>query len=412
MRPKRPGDIRWRGGLQNEVKFLNRTYVAQVTEVNPETGVLKVRPVGTRQEFDATVPLYGLSIQGFRSSWMRYMPQRQDFVKVCFGPLNQCEVVSMATFGEEVDPTSTEGRSGSRIPFVGGYATIQKKANNALDGLSDFAQLKPGEWDMRSAGGAYIRGRDNGTLTLTGGAIVRFDLSKNRDEICSRAKLNILGGDGSDLRIGTVKRLVPGVDLLPSEATFSHPGGVDKEYRAIVGTTLPTGTTASLFESRAGHLVDDTGVAPDTQGGTQLPLRSRVRWFDDTPTTPQQTLSVEVDNLGNVRVVQADLAVPGGVEIVGGAASPLSVSFLNIDITANAQSGTANLSGQFVNLNAGGTADTPIPRGNELKAYLDGFSQAFDAHTHATSMGPSGPASTAGVGPLPATALSTNAMVK
>lgn len=412
MRPRIPGDGVWRKGLQNETGFLNRTITAQITEVNPETGVVKVRPLGMHQELQATIPLGGLSINGFKSSWSRYMPQRLDFVKISYGPLAQCEIVGAATYGEEADPTSTDGRSGSRVPFVGGYSTIQKKANNGLDGLSDFVQLKPGEWDMRSSGGAYLRGRDNGTLTLTGGALVRLDLSKNRDEIVSRAKLNVLSGDGSELRIGTVKRLVPGVDLLPSEATFPHPGGVDKEYQAVVGTTLPTGTTTVIFESRAGHLVGSTGVDPELHSGTQLPLRSRSRWFNDVPVTPIETLSVEVDNIGNVLVTQSEQAVPGGMEIQGGAASPLTVSFLNIDLNANEEAGIINLSSQFLNLNAGGTADSPVPRGTELKAFLDGFAQAFDAHTHDTSIGPTGPATTAGVGPLPANALSTNALVK
>jgi hypothetical protein len=257
-------------------------------------------------------------------------------------------------------------------------------------GLREFITLQPGEWDMRSSGGAYIRGDRFGRLTLSGGAVTSFALDKNRNELTGRQDLFILGGDGVEMRLGTTKRLLPPA-FSEAVATYAHgavvpgiaPSGTNKELRIRVGKDLALGARQDLYEARAGHLVNDTGTAPVLQSSTNLPLRYRARFWNDVPTVPQETLSVEVDNLGNVRVSQSALAVAGGMDVTLGASSPLTVSANRITVTATS---AATIAGATVNLNAGGTADQAMVRGDALNTFLTTRLSVL------TAFGPSGPA--------------------
>jgi hypothetical protein len=393
--------------LRAEWSFKSRTFTAQVNTVDPERGVVKIQVIGTEEELEATIPLGGLSLNAFRSSWQRYMPQKKEFVKVCFGPLNQVEIVGYSAFGEQPDPTAKDGRSGSPSSFIGAYATAQKIANRSSpsdqEGLGDFVQLKEGEFDSRSKGGAYIRGFDTGTLLFRAGGMVKLQMDKGRDEIVTRARTHGFCGDGTDNRFGEIKRPLGDPTQLPSPldptnpltATHvPHPTGINKEWRVVVGyQALPLpAPPLTLYQREIGHVVDNDGIIE--MGDSGLPLRHRARWYNDSGDTiipTNETLKVEVDHLGNVAVLQGDSAVLGGVKVAGGALSPLEVTFNEINVssqlatTIEAQT-TLDLSGLTgVNINAGGAADQAVVRGDDLNLYLT------TKLTVPTALGPSGP---------------------
>ena len=413
--------------LQAEWSYKSRTFTAQIKTVDCAAGTCKIRIIGSEEEVTAQIPLSGLSANAFRSSWQRYMPQKKEFVKVCFGPLNQCEIVGYSAFGEEPDPTSADGRAGSPSSFIGAYATMQKIATRPTpsdqEGLGDFVQLKEGEWDMRTKGGAYVRGFDTGTLLLRAGGMVKLQLDKGRDEITSRGTLHGFCGDGTDNRFGEVKRPLGDATQLPSPldptnpltATHvPHPLGINKEWRVVVGyQALPLpAPTLTLYKHEIGHVVDNDGIIEMGESG--LPLRHRVRWYNDTGDTivpTNETLRVEVDHFGNVAVVQADSALLGGVDVQGGLGSPLTVTFNEINVSSQlatvieAQT-TLDLSGTAgVNINAGGAADQAIPRGDILTGLIKLI-------TVPTALGPSGPPLNAAAFGVPGSDLSLLAKVK
>lgn len=401
MRPLTPGEVSTQKLVKAEWEFKNRCYTAQIKTVDTSRGTCRVDIIGLQEECDAQIPLNGLSANTFRSSWQRYMPQSGEFVKVAFGPLNQVDLLGYSAYGEEPDPTSEDGRSGSPNEFIGGYATMQKDGIKRLNGMGDFVELAEGEWDMRSKGGAYIRGFAQGQLVMRSGGSVTLRLDKGRDEIVTRTSTHNLGGDGVELLFGEVKVLQPPQlgtqSLSDSLANAGPPPGtkVSKEYRLTIGkTTANPLLPLKLAEFRAGRLVGALGIDV-LQDSTSLPLRYQGVMYDDTGLTAiptSENLRVEVDNLGNILVKQGDTAVLGGLEIRGGVLSPLDVSFNEINVSSQlatvieAQT-TLDLSGLTgVNVNAGGAADQAMLRGDALSTYLT------TKLSVTTALGPSGPA--------------------
>jgi hypothetical protein len=391
--------------IKAEWAYKSRTYTAQIETVSPEQGTVSIRVIALPEKHPTvTIPLAGFGINKAKSSWVRYMPQKGEFVEVSFGPKNEVYLENYLAYGEEPDPTSEDGQSGSPTSLVGGYATVQKKANRFEDGLSDFQQLAEGEWDMRSKGGAYIRGFAQGPLLFRSGGMVTMRLDKGRDEIATRATTHSLCGDGVDVQFGDVKRVQPPAltssPVIPAPPVLivvpDAPTGAAKEWRVRVGKAVTAGPTPLLYEEHAGYIADDDlPYTVTAHSGTTLPLRYLKRLRDDTGLA-FDVLKIEVDHLGNVKVVQNDVAVVGGVEIVGGELAPLVLSFNEINLTAADVAGVGgniaidasmalDLTGTMgVNINAGGAADEPMVRGTTLTTLIK-------AITVPTALGPSGP---------------------
>jgi hypothetical protein len=303
----------YRQGQQEERFFKSRTHIAQIVSVDDLNGRGTVRVATTGEEYTLTLPLGGFSINGISSSWMRYMPQRRDHVKLTFGPDNRPEIVGYAAFGEEPDGADAASRQGGHIPKNGAYATVRRLAEQNVNGLQIFRRLRPGEWDMRSTGGAEIYGNRFGTLTLSGGAPAVVTLDKQHSEIRGRTGLTVLGGDGVEVRFGDVKR-----KLLPSsvveEAVTVNPIGAiaPKEFSVDVSyKTPPLGTpTLTFYDFAAGDVRGSAGLP--VAGPAALPLRARERFYD--PSGLITTVSTEIDAIGNIQIRQIATALPLGYD--------------------------------------------------------------------------------------------------
>lgn len=304
---RRPPGMQHRGGLQEERQVKNRVVIGQITSVDDADGAVTVTLQQTQEQVKVAVPLGGFAINGLRSSWMRYMPQEYEFVKIAYENDGTPLIVGYATFGENFDP-KTERRGGGVAPRQSAYATARELARTNTNGMQIFRALRPGEWDMRSQGGAEIYGDRDGNLTLagSGGAVIR--LVKSRRELRGTADLHALSGTGIDFRIGDVKRAQP-------------PFTIEQPAAAAVGTLQdalpPLGTgelqpkehrirvragTATYYELDTGDVRDDLGLPLFGSFGSPLRYRSRVYGISTGPGLSSVVCTVQVDALGNVAV--------------------------------------------------------------------------------------------------------------
>lgn len=369
-----------RHGTQEEWAFKSRTFTGQILGIDEENGKLTVQILGSRQKYDVDAPVFGLSVRGVKSSWMRHMPQVRDYVDISFGPDNRPRLHRVTTWKFRSDSGAWEEIAKTAAANDGNLGLVWRK-------------LRQGEFDLRSSGGAGYYFTADGHATIEAGP-TSIELDKNRSESFGNAGLWVRRGDGVELRYGDVKRLLPGTFEESSVGTPGLPpnptAAAPKEWKRVLSfKTPPLGTPVLNIEiEEAGDVRDDLGVPVVGPYGT--PLRYRRRFFDASGLI--EALKVEVDALGNTKVTQADLAVPGGLEVTLGALSPLKTAAFSqtheaqTSMALSAQT-TMDLTGLTgVNINAGGTADSVMVRGTELAVYFASKLSVL------TAFGPSGPA--------------------
>jgi hypothetical protein len=385
-----------RHGVQEDWQFRNRTYTAQVRGVDTLNGTITVDLIGSRERYTVDIPAQ-ISASGITSSWARSMPSVNDYVEIGFGPRNNAYAIRMTTWNLGKDN--------------GGYKLLSDAAAKGIGSLDlIFRELKQGEHDLRSSGGAGYFFTQDGHAAIEAGP-TNIQLDKNRSESVGEAGMWHRFGDGVDVRYGDVKRIALPTDFEesippPNPASMLKP----KEWRVELSVLSPPLGTPKLtyYTEEAGDIRDDTGLIPQLQSGTGLPLRYRKTLQDATGLVP--VLTVEVDVRGNIQVTQGVTATPaGGINIVGGATAPFMASFFKAEIDTKtsfkvAATTTCDIGGMTaVNINAGGAADSSMVRGDQLAIY---FARKLSV---LTAFGPSGPA----VVPLmPGSELSLLAKVK
>lgn len=358
---------------RNETQYHNRVLIGQIINVRTNEGLITVR-VTTGATYKMVIPLLGLSgpvvdangdtvRTAARASWMRYMPQVHDIVKVGFGPDNRPEVVGYGTWG---DLESEPGPRGN----LGGYANLStlRDANPSV-GMDTFIDLKPGEWDMRSSGNAYIYGSRFGALILAGGGVT-LQLLKDQSELDSRAGLYKLESVGSVLRFGDTKR------QSPTGFQETIPTGAAKEFDLKISKTVAPAIDNNYFRMRAGDIWDDTGTTTlISDAGSNIRFREEV--FAGTPLTTTSYLR-EVDSAGNVYETLGSTATQ---QILTGA--PLTEfsreNYLSLNYSASSE---INLVAPSINLGDSGLE--PAVKGLALFQWLS-------AMTVNTAVGPSTP---------------------
>jgi hypothetical protein len=286
--------MKYRWGIQDEEQYHNRTNVGQISGIREDDGIMTVRlTTGAIHKMPIPVlgfspPIVGLDNQtlrsGARSSWMRYMPQVGDFVKVAFGPDNRPEAVGAATWG---DLPSERGPQGQ----LGGYAQVSRARDRGEAGLSTFYRLAQGEWDMRSSGNAYIRGGQFGTLYLAGGS-QQLLLKKEQEEVDGRMGLLRLDSTGAKLRFGDVKRQASGDFEEKVVSGSAKEWDLDLQQQTAPAPVPPT----PYARVRYADIRDDSGAVINN-------LRLREELFEGggfplPNTTPVYTR--DIDNGGNV----------------------------------------------------------------------------------------------------------------
>lgn len=266
----------YRWGTEGESAFNNRTVIGQILNLGPDEGLMTVR-LTSGPILKMVIPLLGLSYPlsnrdgsgllrpGTRASWMRYMPQFGDYVKVSFGLDGRPEAIGPASWG---DLPSEAGLPG----HLGGYAQLSRARDRGE--LGEFAALRPGEWDMRSSGGAYIKGSEFGTLTLAGGSVTML-LKREADEIDARAGLLRFRSTGCEMRLGDVKRTSAGgfqEEVVP---------GSSKELSLTVaeaGAPAPAPPT-EYYTFKAGDIRDSGGMLWTSTAGAPLRLQEEVTGY-------------------------------------------------------------------------------------------------------------------------------------
>ena len=354
-------------GTAEEWAFKSRTHTGQIRHVDTTNGTLTVDLIGSRERYTVDIPVQGLSFRGLASSWQRHMPQEGDFVEIGFGPSNRAYAVRVTTFLQQ--------RSS------GGYKLFaDRAAQDAAFGRA-FIPLDEGEFDLRSAGSSGYYFSNTGHATVFAGAVA-VELDKLRNESVGTGNLWIRSGDGTEVRYGDVKRLLPGQFLETPVATNPAVAAAPKEWSVEVGKAT-LAATLLFYTETAGDVRDALGE-PVPQGGTGQPLRYERTLYD--PTGTSEILSVEVDVLGNVRVTQADTATLGGLDVSLGQAAPLSVAAGRVAVSARTGNIGLTAAGQVQLAGGGGTASDGVVLGSALSLYLTTQLSVL------TAFGPSGPA--------------------
>lgn len=344
----------------------SRTFIGQIESVRPSEGVIQVKVAGVHDSKLANIPLWALHYAGANSSWSRYMPEAGAFVRLGYGPRNELEVLNYLAYGEDPDQ---QGDGGQYQPRLGGYKALTRYAKSNTNLMRPWRDLRPGEHDLRSAGGAgYYFARDGRAIIESGP--LALELNSAADEARMDAGLTVFGEDGVEVRFGTVKR-VPltggsevAVDASPDTSPASLAGGKEWRVRVTAPVAPSPAPAPTLFEDHAGDIRNESNPRfPPLLGPNGLALRRRMRHFD--PTGFLETLGVTVDVQGNVEVSQIPTATFG-----------IKVSCFKAEISAvtsaRVSAGTTlDLDGTTgVNINAGGDADDGIVKGQALSTYL------------------------------------------
>lgn len=323
----------WRGGAEDHWRFNTRTNVGFVQEVNPVKGTMRVQPLGHSVSYESTVPQLGLTFNGANSSWIRYMPDEGAQAQVTQNLQGRWEGLGYTHWSPSAETN-----------FNSTYQEVTRQAESGENGYRQFRTLGKGEFDMRSAGGAYIRGDRLGTLALEGQA-ASLRLSGGKNEAQLEAELTrIEANGGSYIRLGEVKRTLP--PTLYTEQTINVPGGasltavpgsnVVREWAVNVGVNTAA-ASLSLYNRLAGDVRDGLGasVVDARTGGFLRDLEEH--YLNDGV---QVALTKRVDNYGRVTWNQGTSAALGVPTIPG-----VSVTLQGLVVSASSGNVAVSLPG-------------------------------------------------------------------
>lgn len=361
----------WEGRGLNEFRdrdlHLNRIIRARVVSVDPATGRAVVSFEGLGGARTLTIPVGWMTINpgGTRYAWSRYMPFPGDIMIVGFDTNGEARALGYDTLN---------------------YAQLPKLKAEGL--LPQWSDLRPGEWDFASSGGAYIRGRVNGTLWLAGQAV---DLQLKGAELRAdmQTPLFYVQGDAGSLRFGTVKRLVLATDQ--SESTIkSAAGEVLKELRIEVSRDIGGLDTAPQARFQLGDLIDETTKLEETSTLGSAPGKYKLRLlvFNGLPTSTglestRAAWATEVDDKGNW-IVEARTAGAGAKFTLKSLAGDLELLFAKLTATASVDAkiaavGTASFAGTAKTILGGDLGAHPSVLGDVLVSALNTFASAAAA---------------------------------
>lgn len=333
MRPRNPGERPPHAEYNDTGAFMNRIQLATITDVNEERGTCTLSfdaTPGERQ--NVALPFYlhiGKKGQRGKSAWRREMPQPGDVVKVGFDSNSTARIIGYDTIGYDQ------------------LASIQES-----EGKFGFRDLKMGEFDQKSSGGAYLKGDVNGTLFLAGGmSSLTLDRKNYEARINSGVVKESLGT--STFRRGLVKRTpIPfqpeqpakaGVGVLPFDkmgpaaAVLGDLYEFTADIRAAINPSSPLAQKVALFS--LGNVMDplfslpvvgDAYAAATTFGIMKFKInptanaRLLLRIYDSVPVadTPIGTegplggtlarpFELGVDQMGNTFINLAPTALMG-----------------------------------------------------------------------------------------------------
>ena len=360
MRDRLPGESDPFEGTRDGPMYLSRIVRGQLTSPDTTNGRVQVQTnevVGVR---DVTVPVLWFSGKGVRSSWGRYMPFGGENVHVAYRNDNTAVVVGY----DANAPGEAEQREG--WPFLNSLFDQQAA------GYSSFKPLKPGEFDFKSSGDAYIQGTFDGTLYLSGGqAFIR--MRKQSYTIDSKASAYKYNSETVAQRFGTVFRAgIPGDPEAPVGM------GQYKEFLVDVNIPVPgagTESPQSAAKLHMGDIVSDAGIEETSPFGGNL--RFRLSLGDALHLN--EVFSCLIDNNGDVEIKQ--------LKPISQDANTLTWQVGFTKITVNGADGEFFIEQTGALTVSVAIADHLEQLWNMLKTAMD----TFDTHIHGTGVGPSGP---------------------
>lgn len=292
-RDQYPGEnLTGHGGLLDGGRYLSRIVRGQLSSVDPPNGKAQVNTVEVLSTRNVTVPALWFSGRGRQSAWGRYMPFGGENVFV--GYKNDDSPVV----------TGYDINAGGEQPQEG-YQQLKKFADDKVVGYANFRELRPGEFDFKSSGDAYMHGSNQGTLYLAGGqAFIRLDKQAYRLE--SKASEYHYSSETAQIRFGTVFRKTTPADSAESPVS----NGTFKEFLTDVNFPLPSGTPSpqSRAKLHMGDVLDPSTNVPET-GPFGAPLRMRLSIGDGADVA--EAFSLLIDNLGNIEWLQNNTGTTG-----------------------------------------------------------------------------------------------------
>lgn len=301
-RPTIPGDTTLRDFLDPEgVK--DRTIHAGCADVDTRNGIIKVKFDGHGSNGRFTnIPLLWASFpERGRGAWGRYMPCKNDRLKITFDYDDSIRAVGYDVLAGK------QGIADGRV----GWPQI----NDAVEAgvLPYFPELSEGEFDFMSIGGAYVHGSDRGVLTLTGGLFAQLQLDPDGATVLGTARQYKLGAGVSTVTLGEVRRLDPTSAQDVSIGPW-NPSGLEQEFQVKVSKSVG-GVESKQARFAIGGIASDVAIEIGANGS---PRRMVLETFDTAGVAPLMTM--EADSTGAfdlTSVVQIKYTAPI-IDVAGG----------------------------------------------------------------------------------------------
>src|SRR3990172_5003581 len=280
---------------------MSRIMHGLITDVDTAIGMVTVQVVEVLNVQKIELSFAAFSYMGLgasTSSWFRYMPQVGSAVLIGYRPNGKPEILGYTPLD---------------------YSRLTEFKNN--NSFKEFRPLRPGEFDLRSSGGAGFYASALGEFIMGGGP-VQTTLDAQHDEARMIAGVSGWTSGTDEMRFGTVKRKFLG----PAAAETAVPavGSSFKEFSVAINSGL-TALKKVLFQLGDVFMFGDTvPVTPDLDTNTGLPIRGRLNLYDTSGLT---STSFVVNTSGDMTVSVSPLALAVGMQILG-VLNKLLVSFL------------------------------------------------------------------------------------
>jgi len=329
-------------------------FIGFADSINPRTEKIKTVTPNQTRELDFDHPYIS------RNAWMRVTPE----------------------FG--IKPIVTY-RSDRFQPVILKYTESQDGAetriNDYFNKINIYRPLRPGEFEFSSSGFAQTYWASRAIKESRAG-VVRDWLNQDELESGHKAPVHVdqlhdskIGSHINETRFGIVKRY-SGSDL-----KFVKYNNI---FAREVFTNLKASDGANLYDSRIGHVFDDTGkIVKHTTTGKDL--RALMNYF-----TTADSVKLQLDVDGNLEFVLPSSASEGLIaKILGGG---LKVT-VEKDIKIDGRNSLKALIANDVLIEAGGGArfrmsEGKVAFGTSANELLDLIYQAFTALSTAYSPGP------------------------
>lgn len=343
-------------GTRDGPRYLSRIVRGQFASVDPPNGKAQISTLEVHSSADVTVPSLWFSGKGRQSAWGRYMPFGGENIHIAYRNNDSPVVVGydMNAGGEE-QPQE-------------GWQQLKKFADDGIAGFAVFRELRPGEFDFKSSGDAYIHGSNQGTLYLSGGQAF-IKLNKQAYRLESKASEYHYLSETSEMRFGTVFRKEKSTDQDETPAS----AGIFKEFLVDINFPLPIGTPSSQSRAKIhfGDILDSSNIQELSPNG--FPLRTRISLGDGSDTI--EVFSLLIDNMGNINIEQSQAS---------------SIVQWKTDQTTIDINGPL---GEFF-ISLSGAPSVAVAIADHLQTlWTEAYNKmaVFDTHIHPTGVGPSGP---------------------